>query len=300
VPDPLPPRLDRPLLGIAYRLASITSFTVMSAMIKACDDLPTGELVFFRSAMALLPIGIFLAMRGELRDGFRTGNVGAHLFRSAVGLSGMSCGFFALTRLPLPEATTINYASPLIAVVLGALVLHERVGAGRWLAVAVGLGGVVVIAWPRLTLFGSGAGLDFDQSVGAAAALAGALISAGAALLIRTLTRTERSSTIVLYYAVLASVLSFGTIVFGWAMPTPGQWALLIGAGILGGIGQILFTEAFRLTEVSTLAPLEYSSVVLAVAFGYFFFGDVPTLHMLLGGVLVVAAGLYIVFRAGR
>jgi drug/metabolite transporter (DMT)-like permease len=286
--------------GIVLRLAAIAGFMLMSVMIKACDDLPPGELVFFRSAAALLPLFAFLAWRRELGQAFQTSNLRGHLIRASVGVLGIGSGFYALTKLPLPEVTTINYASPLIAVALGALVLRERVDRGRWLAIGIGLTGVLITAWPRLSMATSGRGLDVDQSIGALVALGGALIAAIVTLLVRTLTRTERSSTIVLYLSLLSSVYSLATIVFGWVMPTPGQWVLLIGAGILGGIAQALFTEALRHAEVSTLAPLEYTSVVLAIGFGYFVFGDAPTPYMLVGGALVIAAGLYIVLRARR
>jgi len=300
LPAILPVRADRPLRGVLLRLASIICFILMSTALKACDTLPLGQLVFFRSLIGLLPILLFVAWQGELRSAFRTNNIRGHLVRGVIGITGMSMGFFALTRLPLPEATTINYAAPLITIVLGAAVLHEKVDAGKWLAVGVGLIGVLVIAWPRLTLFTSGSGLDTGQSLGALVALLATFVVAIAALTIRTLTRTEKSTSIVLIFSVFASTLSFCTIVFGWAMPTPQQWALLISGGVLGGLGQIFATEAFRHAEISTLAPLEYTSVILALGLGYVVFGDVPTPHMLIGGVLVVAAGLFVVFRASR
>ncbi len=115
---------------------------------------------------------------------------------------------FALTKLPLPEAIAINYASPLITVILGAVILHEVVRFYRWSAVLIGLGGVMVIIWPRLTVF-SGGGMGHEEAVGALAALGAALTSAVAMMLVRRLVQTERTSTIVIYFSISASVISW-------------------------------------------------------------------------------------------
>ena len=92
-------------------------------------------------------------------------------------------------------------------------------------------------------------------------------------------------------------MLSLATIPFGWVMPTPTEAALLIGAGLLGGLGQILLTESYRHAETAVIAPFDYTSMLLALAVGYFAFAEVPTIPMLLGAGLVVGAGLLIIYR---
>jgi drug/metabolite transporter (DMT)-like permease len=111
---------------------------------------------------------------------------------------------------------------------------------------------------------------------------------------------SEKTATIVLWFSLLAAALSLLSLPFGWQVPTPTQALLLVGAGFCGGIAQILMTSAYRHAEVSTVAPFEYTSMILAIVVGYLAFGDVPTLNMLVGGAIVVAAGIFIIWREHR
>jgi drug/metabolite transporter (DMT)-like permease len=237
------------------------------------------------------------AWRGELRSALSTRHPLSHIMRSVVGVSSMGLGFFALTRLPLPEAITLSYAQPLLVVIFSALFLGEKVRIYRCSAVVIGLVGVLIISWPKLTLLDSPAGLGDSGTSGVIAALAAATITAVALLLVRRLVLTERSATIVLWFSLTSSLFALLTIPFGWQALDPGQAALLVAAGICGGFGQIFMTEAYRHAEASTLAPLEYTSLVFGVAFGYFIFSELPTIHTLVGGAIVVAAGILIIWR---
>lgn len=284
------------MLGIGLKIASVAVFMMMSTLLKAAEGIPLGQLVFFRSFFAIIAVIAYLAWRGQLQGAFHTRNAAGHFFRGLIGVISMSMSFYALIKLPLPEAIAINYASPLIAVILGAVILHEVVRLYRWTAVVIGLFGVLVIVWPRLTLFTSG-NIGQDEALGALAALAAAASSAVAMMLVRTLVQTERTSTIVIYFSVSATLLSLVSLPFGWVMPTAGQFAMLIGAGFAGGIAQILLTGSYRYAPMSTIAPFEYTSLLLSLAIGYLLFSDVPTLEMLVGGSIVVAAGIYIIYR---
>ncbi len=260
--------------------------------------MPAGELVFFRSFFGIVPVVVFLAWTGQLREGVKSNAIGGQIWRGLVGTTSMGLGFFALTRLPLPEAVTLNYATPLVIVVFSALFLNEIVRFHRWSAVVVGLVGVVIIAWPSLTLFSTG--VSSAAALGVGAALAGACVGAGAQLLVRRLIVTERSATIVLYFLGTSSLISLVTIPFGWVMPTPLQAVYLVGAGIAGGIAQIILTESYRHADMSVVAPFEYTSLVFSVIIGFVFFGDLPTVHMIVGGILVVGSGLFIIYREHR
>jgi drug/metabolite transporter (DMT)-like permease len=286
------------LTGIAFKIGSVLIFLVMSSLLKASDGVPAGELAFFRSCFAIIPVVAFLAWRGELRSGVRTKYPFGHFWRGLAGTGGMMFGFFALTKLPLPEAITINYATPLIIVALSAMFMGEIVHAYRWSAVVVGLCGVIVIAWPRLTLLSSG--LSNESAIGALSALAGCVCAAIAMVQVRRLVQTERSATIVFYFSISSTLISLCTLPFGWVMPTAPQWAFLIGAGFAGGIAQILLTESYRHAEMSVVAPFEYSSLLFSLVIGYAFFGDVPTVFMLVGAVIVVGSGLFIIYREHR
>lgn len=253
-------------------------------------------MIFFRSFFAIFAILVYLGWRGQLSGVFRTQNGFSHFWRGLVGVCSMSMSFFALTKLPLPEAIAINYASPLITVILGAVILHEVVRFYRWSAVLIGLGGVMVIIWPRLTVF-SGGSMGHDEAMGAFAALGAAILSAVAMMLVRRLVQTERTSTIVIYFSLSASVISLASLPFGWIVPNWSQLAMLVGAGFAGGVGQILLTECYRHAPMSTIAPFEYTSMLLGLAIGFLLFGDIPTFEMLAGSAIVMAAGGFIIYR---
>ncbi|RWL19027.1 MULTISPECIES: DMT family transporter [Mesorhizobium] len=279
------------------KIVSVAVFVAMSSCIKAAGTVPAGQIVFFRSFFAIFPIVVFLAFQGKLGTAFSTKRPLNHIARGVVGVCAMGLGFFALIRLPLPEAITLNYAQPLLVVVFSSIFLGEAIRVYRWSAVAVGLVGVLVISWPELTLLGSGAALGDQEVLGVIAALVAAAISAVAMLLVRNLVQSEPTATIVLWFSVTASILALLSLPFGWQALTPVQAGLLIAAGFCGGVAQILMTAAYRHAEASVVAPFEYTSMLLGIVVGYLAFGDVPTIHMLIGGLIVVAAGIFIIWR---
>ncbi|MCT7376040.1 DMT family transporter [Chelativorans salis] len=287
----------RPLVGITLKIISVAIFVAMSSLIKSAGTVPAGQIVFFRSFFAIFPILVMLAWRKELTTAFHTTRPMGHIMRGLIGVAAMGLSFFGLTRLPLPDAITLNYAQPLIVVVFSAIFIGEVVRLYRWSAVLVGFVGVVIIAWPKLTLLTGATGLEEGQALGVIAILGGAAASAVAMLLVRRLVTTEKTATIVLWFSVTATVVSLFTIPFGWEALTRWQYLALVGAGICGGVAQILMTQCYRHAELSTIAPFEYTSMILAIVVGYFAFGDIPTVYTLVGGAIVVGAGLFIIWR---
>ena len=285
-----------PMIGILLKVASVSVFVTMSTLIKASGEgMPAGQIVFFRSAFAIIPILVFLALRGQLDGAWRTANPLSHFRRGLVGVTAMGLGFYGIMRLPLPDAIAIGYAMPLLTVVFAAVFLGETVRIFRWSAVAVGLGGVLIISWPRLSLFGDGFGSS--EALGVMAVLASATLGATAMILVRKLILTEKTPTIVLYFSLTATVLSLATLPFGWIVPDWQTLGLMAMAGFCGGLGQILLTQSYRHADVSTIAPFEYTSIVLGILIGYFVFGDVPTWTMLTGTAIVVGAGIFVILR---
>jgi drug/metabolite transporter (DMT)-like permease len=214
-----------------------------------------------------------------------------------IGTTGMFCGFAALSHLPLPDATAIGYAAPLVTVVLAALILKETVRAYRWTAVVVGFVGVLVMLSPHLGARLGGAGPPSGPAMGALFGLAGACCAAGATIQIRRLTATERTGAIVLYFSLLTTLLGLSTVVLGWRMPDAPDFALLALIGVLGGIGQILMTQSYRYADTSIIAPFDYTTMIFAVLIGWFAFGDLPSLAVTLGAVVVISAGIFVVWR---
>jgi len=287
------------LIGIWLKVTSVILFVSMMGIVKTVPHVPVGEMVFFRSLIALVPILLWYFWRGELKGVLYTRNIIGHFGRGLFGILAMGCMFYSVLLLPLPEAIAIGYAMPLILVILCAILLKEKVRLYRWSAVIFGLAGVLIILWPRLTLF-SGQMVNSLAGVGALIAFAGAVLSALAHFLMRKLVFTEKTSTIVIYFSVIAGLLSLFSLPFGWIIPDGPTFFVLCTAGLLGGVAQIFLTATYRYAEPSTVAPFEYVSMIIGLVGGYFIFGEVPTFLMLFGAMIVMASGIFIIYRENQ
>ena len=285
----------RPIRGILYKLISVTCFIVMSSLVKSVSEtIPPGEAVFFRSFFAIPVIFVWLTIRGEVRTGLKATKPLGHFWRGLVGTSAMGMGFAALAFLPLPEVTAISYAAPLLVVIFASMFLGEEVRLFRLSAVFAGLTGVMIVLSPRLSV---GTDVSTAEALGAMMALTGAVCAALAQVTVRKLVATEQTSAIVFWFSVTATGLSLLTIPFGWVLPSPGEAALLVLTGIIGGIGQIFLTSSYREADASLVAPFDYASMLMALAIGYWVFHEVPTRPMLIGASIVVSAGILIIWR---
>lgn len=288
---------QRPLRGIALKLGSVVCFIVMASIIKAVSDhVPPGQTVFFRSFFAIPVIVAWLALRHELTTGFRAAAPMGHFWRGFVGTLAMGLGFAGLAYLPLPEVTAIGYAAPLLTVVFAAMFLGEDVRAFRITAVGLGLLGVMIVLSPRLSVL-QGAPTGHAEALGAMLVLASAVFAALAQVFVRKLVMTEKTPAIVFWFSVTASMLALTTLPFGWVWPTAGEAALLVLAGLLGGVGQILLTSSYREADASLVAPFDYASMLFALLIGYFVFAEVPSGTMLMGAAIVIFAGILIIWR---
>lgn len=292
----LPRPAPSPGLGILCKIGSVTVFVAMLALIKAVSDtVPPGQAVFFRSAFALPVILGWLALQGDLARGWRTRNPMGHVWRGLMGTLAMLCTFTGLGLLPLPEVTAIGYAAPLLVVIFAAMFLGEQVRAFRLSTVALGLVGVLVVLSPRLTALG-GETSDTEK-LGAVIVLSGAACAALAQVFVRKMVATEGTAAIVFWFSVTASGMALLTLPFGWVWPDPLVLGMLILAGLMGGVGQILLTSAYRFADAGLVAPFDYASILFAILIGYVIFDEVPTGTVLAGAALVVLAGLLIIWR---
>lgn len=286
-----------PLRGILYKLASVVLFITLASLIKASSGhVPPGEAVFFRSFFAVPVIVVWLAFRGELRTGFQTTNPLGHFWRGLVGTSAMGLGFAALGLLPLPEVTAIGYAAPLLTVIFAAMFLGEQVRAFRLTAVGLGMIGVLIVLSPRLSASGRDA-VTTAETLGVFVALTAAGCVALAQVFTRRLVRVETTSSIVFWFSVTATGLSLLTLPFGWVVPTGAEVGRLVLAGLLGGVGQIFLTSAYRYAEAGVVAPFDYASMLFAILIGFFVFGEVPTPVVLGGAAVIILAGVLIIWR---
>jgi len=284
--------------AILLKLLSTVMFAVMSALVRSLGEIvPVGQIVFFRSAFAILPVIIIYAWRNELGAAVRTGRPLGHLGRGLISVFGMFLNFAALSRLPLVDATAISFASPLITVALSAILLNENVRIYRWSAVGVGFIGVIVMLWPYLDLAKIVAAGSTASTIGAMCALAGAFTNAGSVIQTRRLTDSETTSSIVFYFSLACAVAGLATLPLGWHEPTWGEFVALAMIGILGGLSHIVLTESYRYAPASVVAPFDYLAMLWAFVLGYAVFGEIPTIHVYIGSAIVAAAGLFVIWR---
>ena len=283
---------DRILPAVAYRLASVVAFATMGALIKLAELRGAGlaELLFFRQAGAIPVVLAWVAIGPGLAT-LRTQRIGAHAVRCTVGLSSMTCMFATLMLLPLAEATTLQFTVPIFATILGALVLREATGVHRWSAVVVGFVGVVIVAQP-----GSG----HIPLAGAATGLAAAFLSASVSILIRRMGSSEPPATIVFYFSTLSMVPLVPAFLWTMGSHDATTWVMLVCIGLVGAVGQLTMTTSLSLAPVSVVVPMDYSGLIWATVYGWALFGVLPGAMTWAGAPLIVASGLYIVWREHR
>ena len=285
--------------GIVFMLLACALFSFMSVLIKMlADRIPFQEQMFFRSAFALPVVALIVLRRTGFNSGFaqvlRTKRFKGHLLRATTGVCATACSFYALGVLPLAEHQALTNATPLFVTLLSIPILGEKVGLHRAGAVLAGFVGILIIA------FGQGAFTgDFGGAArwGIIAAVTHGGFSAVTTLMVRSLSDTESSTTIVMWQSLLMTGVAAVVLPFFWVTPSLHDLLLLIAIGTLGGIAQTLLTEAWASAQVSALAPYSYSSLLWAVLFGFVIFGDAPSLWTLAGASAIVAASLYIMHR---
>ena len=288
------PHHHRPVLGVSLKLASVVLLSCLAACVKYLGDgVPTGQIIFVRGVISMVVLG-FIAWRVEGLHVLRTTRLKSHAVRSLSGTASMFCWFTALTLIPLADFTAISFTSPLFLTVLAMVLLGERIHAYRWSALVIGFVGVLITIGPHLTLGGN--------SVGVLVAFGAAVFSALAIATLRSMSGSggEHPLSITFYFSLTTVLCSAVTALWGWPMPTGEQWLFIGIAAMFGVFGQLLMTMSYRYAEASTLAPLDYTNLLLAVALGYYFFAEVPHWSMWVGAPLVIAAGLIILWREYR
>jgi drug/metabolite transporter (DMT)-like permease len=284
-------------LAISIKLLSVLLFAVMSVLVRFVgQSVPLGQVVFFRSAFAILPVVVIYAWRGELAGAVRTGRPLGHVGRGLISVAGMFLNFAALARLPLVDATAISFASPLITVALAARILKEPVRIYRWSAVAIGFAGVLVMLWPYLSLAGFVAASS-TSAVGAACAVTAAFTNAGTVIQTRRLTDSETTSCIVFYFSLICMLAGLASLPFAWQPPSAVELTALVSIGVIGGLSHIFLTESYRCAPASVVAPFDYLALLWAFLFGYALFGEIPSQYVYAGAAIVVGSGLFVIWR---
>jgi drug/metabolite transporter (DMT)-like permease len=283
--------------AILFKVLSTACFAVMGACARWLGEIfPVGQVVFARSFFAILPVVIFYAWRGEIWTAMNTSRPFGHVARGLTGVVSMFFLFAALARLPIADVTAITFSTPLMIVALAGLLLGERVRGYRWTAVILGLVGVMVILAPHLSVSEMSA-MTGAATLGAFFALMNAVFAAAAYIQIRRLTMSETTSAIVLYFSLISSLCGLATLPFGWVWPDLHQSGILFLMGFIGGIGQLFMTQSYRYAQASLTAPFDYTSIIWAVILGYVAFGEVPGPSVWAGAVIVIGAGMFVIWR---
>jgi drug/metabolite transporter (DMT)-like permease len=286
-------RHHRPVFGVLLKLTSVVLLSSLAACVKYLGDaIPSGQTMFVRGLISVVVLAA-LAWRTEGLQLLRTSNLRSHALRSLSGTISMFCWFTALTMIPLADFTAISFTAPMFLTILAMLFLGERIHRYRWTALGVGFVGVLIMIGPHLS-FGDGA-------TGVTIALGAAVFGALAMMFLRGMSSGgEHAITITFYFSLTSMVCAAFTAFWGWPMPTGRQWLFIVLVGVFGVLGQLLMTFSYRYAEASTIAPLDYTNLLVAVAFGYFFFDEIPQVSIWLGAPLVIAAGLIILWREYR
>lgn len=283
------PRLARSWRAGLWVVLASGLFVSMGLIAKILGQrLDSLQVSFARALFGfLLLLPLILRERAAL---FATPRWKMHVLRGIFGTLGMICGFYAVTHLPLAEATALGFTRPLFMVVLAALVLHEAVRARRWTATVIGFLGVLVMLRP-------GAGV---VQFAALVALFGALCAATVGILIKQLVESERPAVVLAWLGLVGTIVTGIPAAFVWQWPTLTEIALMIVMGTVGTLSQLCLMRGYRLADASFLAPFDYARLPFAAAFGFLFFSEVPDLWALLGAAIIASSTLYIAYREAR
>jgi drug/metabolite transporter (DMT)-like permease len=284
-------RKDHPALGIVTFIGNLILMALISASVKALsDDYLLGEILLFRFAFAALFFWLLLLSTLGL-SGLSTRRPFGHAIRAVSGFTSLSLMFFAISRIPIADATALSYSAPIFITLLSVFMLKETIGVRRWLAILVGFIGVLLIAQP------GGAGWSIGVAAGIGSAITGALV----AIWLRRLSSSEKSATIGLYYnstGVLVCIIWVSAV--GWGLPRGDDLLLFCVFGVICSAQQWLLTISFRYAEASLLAPFEYMAMIFAAIVGYLFWGEIPVLTTWIGAAVIVFSGLFIFGRGSQ
>jgi drug/metabolite transporter (DMT)-like permease len=286
-------RSDRPLAGIAWMIGGVFMLSLMDTLSKhAVEHLSTPVLVAIRSAMVLLLLLPWVARAGGLAA-LRTRRPLAHLVRGSLSVCSLIAFFESLRLLPLATVIAICFAAPLFMAAMSVVLLRERVGWRRWVALTAGFVGVGVIVGPDA--------LDGEMGLGAWYALTAALFYAAATTSVRWLADTESDlSMIVSQNLCMLAAGLVGLAFVPREVPGASLWLVIFGSAALLLLGQRMTFRALRLAPVGAVAPFHYTELLWATLLGWLFWREWPTANVWWGAALVVGAGLYSIWQERR
>jgi drug/metabolite transporter (DMT)-like permease len=278
---------DRPALGIALMLAGIAGFAVMDATIKwLTDDYPIAQIVALRSWFGL-PLLCLFALHGGGIKALATRRPAIHIGRYLLVLALSFSFFWALSQMKLVDAIAITFAAPIFISALSVPLLKESVGLHRWAAIGIGFVGVLVMLRPGTGVF----------QWAALVVIGSAVVYALLMITTRAFKASESTASLMLYPQLGMSVTGVFLVPFVWVTPSLVDLGLFAVAGMFGSVGVMCVTHAFRLGPAAVISPFEYSALIWAGLLGFLLWGELPDTVTLAGAAIVIASGLYIIYR---
>ena len=299
--------INSKLLGISCIILAHVFFTTQDMAIKFISgDYALHQVMMTRSIVAILfTLLIFVPIDGGFKY-LRTQRLGLHLLRGFGIVIANLCFFTALISMPLAEVKAIFFIAPLLITALSVFLIREKVGLHSWVAVLVGLLGVIIMLRPGSEFFNPASILPL------VAALAYALVQ----IMTRKIGENEKASTMAFYIQLnFVAVSGLMGLIFGdghladpsqptlnylfrpWTVPSWGDGMIIIGIGLINGLAAYFISQAYRISKAGIIAPFEYVALPLSIFWSITIFGDWPDILSWLGMVLIAGAGLYVVYN---
>lgn len=278
-----------PARAAIWILASAVCLTAMAATIRHLSpDVHTFVIAFFRTGLGLVFMLPWL-IRTRL-EGLKTDKIPWFIARAAFTSIAALGYFYALAEIPLADAVAIMFTRPLYGTIFAIVFLGELVGLRRWTALGIGFAGVLVMVRPGFEAF----------NLGLAAVFVASIAGAGAAVLIRYLSRTESPDTITMYFAIFTTPVMLILALFVWETPTWTQIGWLTFMGLTGTLGQRAISRGFAAADASIVLPMEFSRLLVAALFGFVLFAEIPSIYTAVGGALIFGSTVYIARREAQ
>jgi len=279
------------LRAIATMIAAVALFSLMDGILKLlAARYPTMQVAALRGATSLPFTLLPVLLQGRLQD-LRPRRWPMHLLRALLYVVVLVGFIYAVRELSLANAYSVFLSAPLLVAALSVPLLGERIDWRNWIAVLVGLAGVLTMLRPTTS------GLS---ALGALAALMGATAYALSAIAVRVLTRSDTTVSVVFWTVGLMTVFASAIAAPGWVPIEHDDWKWLVGLGVLAALGQFLLTEAFRSAPPSVVTPFEYTALLWGVAIDRAVWHVLPSARVCFGGGIVIASGLYLIWHQRR
>ncbi|MBU9833723.1 DMT family transporter (plasmid) [Rahnella aquatilis] len=275
-------KAQSPVKGFSLYALSIFMLSVTDASAKwLTTGYPIGEIVFFRSIFSFLPL-LFVAYKGRITLTYKSQNYKANILRAIVVVFTAVTFFISVKHLPLANATVLSLSNPFFMTLLGLLILKEKVSNLHWFFIFVGFLGVII----------SVGGLSSGSILYSFIGIISAFLYAIGGIVTRYLSRTDSAITIALYTTSFLLLFSIFTIDYNWRMPNSYDLVIFFVMGLTGGLCNYIATSALSSIDVAKVAPLEYTIIIWAAFFGFFFFNETPNLYTIIGSIMIIASGI--------